>query len=127
MKFLFLSLIIGFYSIGFAQKNLEDGPYLHVENDTIHYGIINQDYSELKTLKITNSGTQPLIIFKCKASCGCTVPSCPSTPILPGKSDWINVRYDAKGKSGRFLKTITITSNAVNHTIYLKVKGFVKQ
>ena len=31
----------------------------------------------------TNTGDNPLILDKCKGSCGCTVPQCPKEPIAP--------------------------------------------
>ena len=65
---------------------------------------------------------EPLIISKCKGSCGCTVPECPKEPILPGESAVIKVNYDEK-RVGSFNKSITITSNAKSTTKILKVKG----
>ena len=109
----------------FSQEESFQGPFLKVEADTIYYGEIKANNSGFKTLRITNTGNQPLIISNCKASCGCTVPYCPSTQILPGTSDVIKLQYDASGKSGDFLKTVTIKSNAINHTVYVKVKGSI--
>ena len=126
MKHLILFALFALYSLTlFSQEESFQGPFLKVETDTIHYGEIKANNSEFKTLRITNTGNQPLIISNCKASCGCTVPYCPSTQILPGTSDVIKLQYDASGKSGDFLKTITIKSNAINHTVYVKVKGSI--
>ena len=80
------------------------------------------DPSSKCEFKFTNTGKEPLIISKCKGSCGCTVPECPKEPILPGESAVIKVNYDEK-RVGSFNKSITITSNAKNTTKILKVKG----
>ena len=110
-----------------SQAELREGPFLQIESDTIYYGFIQKNDSAFKMLKITNTGNQPLLISSCKASCGCTIPNCPSTSIFPGTSNFIKLKYEATGKSGKFLKTITIKSNAINHIVYIKVKGEVIQ
>jgi hypothetical protein len=33
------------------------------------------------SVKVTNTGKEPLVIVSCKGSCGCTTPKCPTTPI----------------------------------------------
>ena len=80
------------------------------------------DPSSKCEFKFKNTGKEPLIISKCKGSCGCTVPECPKEPILPGESSIIKVNYDEK-RIGSFNKSITITSNAKTTTKILKVKG----
>ena len=57
---------------------------------------------------------------------GCTVPSYPKEPIMPGKSGKIEVKYNMG--VGPIRKTITIESNASNYEggrIPLKIKGEV--
>lgn len=90
------------------------------------------DYGTLKNggngdceFKFTNTGKDPLIISNCSGSCGCTVPSCPKEPILPGKSGVIKVHYDTK-RTGPISKTVTVVSNAKSGTITLTIKGTVE-
>jgi len=67
-----------------------------------------------------------LIISDVKSSCGCTVPSKPTEPILPGKTGKIEVKYNMN--PGPIRKTITVESNAVNYDegrVALKIKGEV--
>jgi len=64
-------------------------------------------------LTVKNIGNAPLIISKCKGSCGCTLPECPKTPILPNEEAIIKVRYDSN-RMGSFSKTVTVFSNAEN-------------
>ncbi len=62
---------------------------------------------------------------KPKSSCGCTIPSWPNEPILPGESDVIKVTYRTN-RAGNINKTVTVTSNAVkNSTVVLRIKGRV--
>ncbi|MEN9488617.1 MAG: hypothetical protein RL494_882, partial [Bacteroidota bacterium] len=61
-----------------------------------------------------------------KSSCGCTVPTKPTEPILPGKTGKIDVKYNMN--PGPIRKTITVESNAINYEggmIPLKIKGTV--
>jgi hypothetical protein len=76
--------------------------------------------------KLKNTGSEPLLISNCKASCGCTVPKCPTEPIAPGETAEIPVEYDSKGKNGPDQKTITITANTNPSPIVLTIKGNVK-
>lgn len=72
--------------------------------------------------KFKNTGKEPLILANCQASCGCTAPTCPKEPILPGASGTIKVKYDSN-RVGVFTKTVTITSNAKNSPVTLTIKG----
>ena len=75
--------------------------------------------------RFTNTGNEPLLIQKPKSSCGCTIPSWPNEPILPGESDVIKVTYRTN-RAGNINKTVTVTSNALkNSTVVLRIKGRV--
>jgi hypothetical protein len=52
-----------------------------------------------------------LIIKDAVASCGCTKPEWPNTPIKPGESAAIKVTFNSLGKMGLQDKQITITAN----------------
>lgn len=102
-----------------------DGVGLFVENETIDYGTINQGANGAREFVITNNGTQPLIITNAIGSCGCTVPTFPKEPILPGKTAVIGVKYDTN-RVGPFQKTVNITSNATSGSSkILTIKGTV--
>jgi hypothetical protein len=73
-----------------------------------------------------NTGKEPIVISNVQASCGCTTPTWPKEPILPGKSSIIKVQYNAANPGG-FNKSITITSNAKSPTKVIYIKGTVQQ
>jgi hypothetical protein len=73
----------------------------------------------------TNIGSEPLVLSNVVASCGCTTPSWPKEPILPGAKNSIIVSYNPAGRPGRFEKNITVTSNTEPATIILKIMGEV--
>lgn len=99
---------------------------LSVDKEVHDYGTITQGDNGSCVFKVTNTGTEPLIISLCKGSCGCTVPSCPQEPIAPGASAEITVKYDTK-RVGPINKSVTITSNAGNEPRkVVRIKGNVK-
>jgi hypothetical protein len=90
-----------------------------------NYGNIENASTGLRIFKFTNTGEAPLVITNAKGSCGCTVPSYPKEPIMPGESNEIRVKYDTK-RTGAFTKYVTLTTNAKeNTTVRLKIYGKV--
>jgi len=97
------------------------------KDNTIDYGTVNKvDDSGLRSFEFTNTGDAPLTITNVLSTCGCTVPSKPTEPILPGKTGKIDVKYNMS--TGPIRKTITVESNAVNveeGRVVIKIKGEV--
>jgi len=92
---------------------------------TVHdYGTIVQGSDGACEFKFTNTGKEPLILSRPQSSCGCTVPTWPQEPILPGKSDVIKVTYNTNN-IGPINKTVTVNSNAKTARIILQIKGTV--
>ncbi|GAA4236589.1 DUF1573 domain-containing protein [Postechiella marina] len=122
MKNLITILFIGLISLSVnAQDKVAK---IDFKADTIDYGTIEKGADGVRIFEFTNTGSAPLIITKASASCGCTVPSWPKTPILPGKSGEIKVKYDTN-RVNPIRKTITVLSNADTPTVALKIKGLV--
>jgi len=94
------------------------------ESQVIDYGTIAQNSDGVRAFKFTNVGKSPIVITKVKGSCGCTVPTKPEGPIMPGETAEIGVKY-ATDRVGAFSKTVTVTSNASEASIVLKIKGKV--
>jgi Protein of unknown function (DUF1573) len=101
------------------------GPVMTFEVTTIDYGKIEKGGDPVRHFKFTNTGNEPLIIKAAKGSCGCTVPTYPLEPIMPGESANIDIRYDTQ-RVGMFTKTVTLTSNETDPTHTLTIKGEVK-
>lgn len=111
-------------SIGFAQN----GPKIEFEakDNTIDYGKVNKNDNGSRDFIFTNTGNAPLLISNVLSTCGCTVPTKPEEPILPGKKGKITVKYNMA--LGPIRKTLTVESNAVNYEggrVALKIKGEV--
>ncbi|KAA5536027.1 DUF1573 domain-containing protein [Paenimyroides baculatum] len=112
-----------------AASYAQTGPKIEfkAENNTIDYGTVVKGVDTgVRTFEFTNTGDEPLVITNVRSSCGCTVPSKPEAPIMPGKSDKIEVKYNMN--PGTISKTITVESNAKNienGTVALYIKGKV--
>ena len=105
-------------------QKMAEGPQMSFESTEVDYGTIGQHSEPFRYFKFTNTGTEPLVIKHAKGSCGCTVPTYPKEPILPGEAAEIKVRY-ATDRIGPFTKTITLTTNEESETKVLRIKGKV--
>ena len=129
--FLFLCLLLGSFQLGLAQGavgdgEVLDGPIMSFENLIVDYGDIEQHSDPLRIAKFTNTGNQPLVIKNARGSCGCTVPTYPKQPIMPGETAEIEIRYDTK-RLGAINKSVTITTNQEGDPVKLQVKGKIRK
>jgi hypothetical protein len=98
------------------------GPIMSLESNTVDYGTLKQHGEPLRKVSFTNTGTEPLVIKNARGSCGCTVPTWPKEPILPGASAEIEIRY-ATNRLGKINKTVKITTNEGGDPHVIKVVG----
>jgi hypothetical protein len=131
-KAIFSFLLVFFAAFAlYAQDNTQtpqpvnpNAPEISFDKLVHDYGTIYQGADGTCEFKFTNTGKEPLILQKPTSSCGCTVPTWPQEPILPGKSDVIKVTY-ATHNIGPINKTVTVTSNAKTSRVVLSIKGSV--
>ena len=128
MKKLIYLLGIMFLMVGAAKaqdSKAAIGPEIKFDKVEHDYGNVPYNGDGTCEFRFTNTGNEPLLIQKPKSSCGCTIPSWPNEPILPGESDVIKVTYKTN-RVGNINKTVTVTSNAIkNSTVVLRIKGRV--
>ncbi len=109
----------------FAQDAVKENKgVFQFESSEIDYGTIPHNADGVRAFKFKNVGNAPIVITNVKGSCGCTVPTKPDHAIMPGESAEIGVKY-ATNRVGPFSKTVTVTSNASEPTVILKIKGKV--
>lgn len=111
-------------TVGFAQN----GPKIEfaAKDNTIDYGRVTKNDNGTRDFIFTNTGNAPLLITNVLSTCGCTIPTKPTEPIMPGKTGKISIKYNMA--PGPIRKTITVESNAVNYDsgrVALKIKGEV--
>lgn len=128
---LFISMILvsaGLFAQATEPVKVEDNPNAPeiTFDKLVHdYGTIVFGGDGVCIFKFTNTGKEPLILQQPQSSCGCTVPTWPKEPVLPGNSSEIQVTYNTK-KVGPINKTITVKSNAKNNTVVLRITGKVE-
>jgi hypothetical protein len=102
----------------------QDSARITFDKKVHDYGTIYQNDNGVCEFTFTNTGKVPLVLTNVYSSCGCTVPSWPKEPTMPGKSNVIKVKYNTS-RLGSINKTVTVESNAANGTVRLSIKGNV--
>ncbi|HNW98942.1 MAG TPA: DUF1573 domain-containing protein [Bacteroidales bacterium] len=132
MKRVILTLVSVFFVLFIANAQTTTAPSENASGAEIKFDNIVHDYGTVQKgadgkceFVFKNTGTEPLILSNVTTSCGCTVPSWPKEPILPGKTGAIKVTYTKMNTPGTISKQITVNSNASNGTIVLSIKGLV--
>jgi len=100
-------------------------PVMTFETSEFDFGTINEGDIVEHTFKFTNTGNFPLIISKATATCGCTVPEWPKTPIAAGSTGVIRVKFDSKNKKNLQTKYVSINANTKPEVTRLKITGNV--
>lgn len=118
-----LSVLILFLS-AVPSVEAQNGPKFQFVTEVIDFGEIKKGDDGTRVFEFTNTGNQPLIIENVYSSCGCTIPSWTNTPVPPGESGTIAVKYNTD-IVGPIRRTITIYSNADENPKAIKIKGKV--
>ncbi len=126
LKNILIFILLTTYSVydGISQSARANIKFVDTGHD---FGVIEEDQGPVSCEFIfSNDGSLPLILSAVRPSCGCTSPEWTQEPVMPGKLGSINVRFDPKNRPGPFVKTITVSSNAENRNVVLKIKGYVR-
>lgn len=107
-------------------KKEKQVPAIKFDETEFDFGTIQQGESIEHVFHFTNTGNAPLIIYKAKAGCGCTIPSFEKDhPILPGERGRIDVKFNSAGKSGTQIKNVEISTNVSDTEEVVIIKGEV--
>lgn len=99
------------------------GPAILASENTIDFKQVELGNKAEQKIELKNIGKTPLAIKSVKADCDCILAQWPKTPIAPGKSSTLTLRFDAK-KPGKIKQTVVVTSDAINEPILsIKIKG----
>lgn len=121
MKHFILSAVCLAFA-GFASAQEQEVPaqtkaVLTMETTTHNFGTVIEGQIARVEFKVTNTGTEPLILTNVQASCGCTTPKWPREPIAPGATAVIIAEYNSNGRPGTFTKNIFVYSNGGTATL----------
>jgi len=107
-----------------AQPKME---YDGLKNNTYNWGDVKSEQSPLKTkIFIKNIGTEDLIIYKVKPSCGCTTAPLDKDTVKPNDKATLDVSLKIENLQGDFSKNINVSTNDPNNqTSKITLKGFV--
>ena len=119
LLFIFIAILGGISTV-----SAQNVPQIQFETDIIDYGEIKKDADGVKVFRFTNAGNAPLVIENVYSSCGCTTPFWTKTPVQPGGSGEIQVKYNTS-IVGPIRRTITVYSNAEENPKAIKIKGKV--
>jgi hypothetical protein len=115
MKKLFLGLMAATMLMACHQNTTTgaagDVAAIKFTQEAFDFGKIKEGDSVMHKFAFVNTGKTPLIITDAVASCGCTKPEWPKTPVQPGGQGEIKVTFHSAGKKGIQDKMITITGN----------------
>jgi hypothetical protein len=121
--FVFMAILL---TAGIASAQDDVAASLSVSEDSHDFGAIKEDGGKVShAFVVKNDGTQPLVITRVIASCGCTSPEWTKEPIAPGKTGEVLVTYDPLGRPGAFAKTVSIYSNGKRGSQVLTIRGEV--
>src|SRR5690554_833231 len=70
------------------------------KDNTFDFGKVVEGELVTHEYEFKNVGDQPLQILKAEASCGCTTPEWPKSPVMPGKTGKIKVSFNSEGRVG---------------------------
>jgi hypothetical protein len=118
------TILTSIFSLGFAFAFAQG--VITFETTTHEFGDVKETGGPISyDFKFKNTGDQPIIISNVQASCGCTTPDWTKTPVAPGQSGLIKAQYNPLGRPGAFNKSMTITSNSIEATTVVFIKGNV--
>lgn len=133
-KLVFVMLSIALSSAAFAQdqkatatteKADKNAGIFKFKEETHDFGEVKEGPAAECDFVFKNTGKSPIVISNAHGTCGCTIPSWPKEPIMPGKSGTIHVSYNTSGRVGPIVKDVVITSNAQQSPMMLHIKGTV--
>ena len=105
----------------------DDTKVVTVDKQVHDFGTITEtDGPQSATFVLTNNTDAPMLITSARPSCGCTASDWTKTPIEPGKTGTVTAKYEPKGQTGPFEKTVTIYTNSTPDRITVRIKGVVQ-
>ena len=101
-------------------------PVVEFDKTEHDFGFVENNEAVYTEFELTNTGNADLIIINAFASCGCTVPEYQKTPIKPGETSKLKVRFQ-QATPGVQQKSVTLRTNTKVGEELLTIKANVGQ
>lgn len=99
------------------------GPLPQFDREIVDLGTVQFREEVEATFKLSNVGDQPLEILSVVPDCGCTMPNLENSLLAPGESTTITLQYNGTGDAGKFVKNVTLITNAENPERVISLSG----
>ncbi len=127
-KLVFSLLTVMIAATSFAQGNAVP---VKKASEAISFTELKHDFGKIKqgvpvtyNFAFKNIAKQPVVIESATASCGCTTPAWPKTPVLQTKADKITAGFNAAAP-GPFSKAIQVKVAGYDQPLELNITGEV--
>jgi len=90
------------------------------------FGKVKEGDTVMHVFKITNTGNEPLMIYKAVGSCDCVAALFTTEPIMPGAQESIKVYFKTLGRKGDQLRTVNVHTNTDPAENMLTLTGTVE-
>lgn len=90
------------------------------------FGKVKEGDTVMHEFKITNTGNEPLMIYKAVGSCDCVAALFTTNPIMPGAEDTIKFYFKTIGRKGEQLRTVNVHTNTDPAENMLTLTGTVE-
>lgn len=115
----------------FAQTAAKTNAKVVTAESAVKFKNLVHDFGKIKhavpvtyEFTFTNTTDKPIVIESASASCGCTTPVWPQTPIAKGKTDKITAGFNAQNL-GPFNKSIYVKVAGIDAPVEIKITGEV--
>lgn len=93
---------------------------------TVDFGKVKEGDTLSHIFKISNTGNEPLVIYKTAGSCDCVAAVVTKEMIPPGKEVDITTYFNTNGRKGPQNKTLELTCNTEPAQLLITLKAEVK-
>lgn len=120
------ALLIAWLILAGAAFNLVAQPQATWLERNHDFGVFHEKDGKVRCqMRVTNTGSAPLLIVKAQAGCGCTGIDYPEQPIMPGDTATVSLSYNPSGRPGQFTKQAIIFTNTDTKRTILEISGNV--
>ncbi|MEN9570348.1 MAG: hypothetical protein RL172_1579 [Bacteroidota bacterium] len=109
-----------------AQKSEVYFTQVKLSASNYNFGKVKEGDTVMHAFTLTNTGAEPLFIYKAAGSCDCVASDYSKEMVPPGALTTVKVYFNTKGRNGKQNRTVTLTCNTDPADIVLNIAGEVE-